>query len=86
MIILPDVELEEAVYRAEELREEIKLLKVRHRGRMLDGVTVSIGAACFPKQGKMAEELLRSADIALYRAKAEGRDRVVVAGFNQELR
>lgn len=86
VIILPDVELEEAVYRAEELREEIKLLKVRHRGRMLDGVTVSIGAACFPKQGKMAEELLRSADIALYRAKAEGRDRVVVAGFNQELR
>lgn len=37
-------------------------------------ISVSIGAAHAPEDGKTSEELLRRADIALYRAKAEGRD------------
>ena len=41
-------------------------------------VTVSVGASVLLAQGDDADALLRRADQALYRAKAEGRNRVVV--------
>jgi hypothetical protein len=36
--------------------------------------------ACFPEHATSREELLRAADEALYEAKLQGRDRVVIAG------
>lgn len=51
----------------------------RHRGQSLGTITLSAGVAVFPDHGSAVEVLLREADAALYRAKAEGRDRVVVA-------
>ena len=44
-------------------------------GRM----SVSIGAAEYPAHGDTPEELIASADAAMYRAKSDGRDRVMVA-------
>lgn len=38
-------------------------------------VTASFGMACFPVDGQMAGDLIKRADIALYRAKRHGRDR-----------
>jgi len=81
IIILPETNLEEANHRAEELRSGIKELVIRHRGHLLDTVTVSIGVSAYPKHGKASEALLRAADTALYKAKAEGRDRVVVSAY-----
>jgi len=49
-------------------------------GRM----TVSVGAAEYPTHGETPEELIASADAAMYQAKGEGRDRVVVAGRTAE--
>ena len=43
-------------------------------------VTVSAGVAIFPQDGTDAETLLRHADIAMYRAKAAGRDGFVLFG------
>ncbi|MDL1951149.1 diguanylate cyclase, partial [Acidobacteria bacterium ACD] len=43
------------------------------------GVTVSIGAAVHPANGSDLDGLLRAADAALYRAKAAGKDRTVLA-------
>ena len=40
-------------------------------------ITISAGVAMFPDDGHSAEEVIRAADHALYRAKSEGRDRVV---------
>ena len=41
--------------------------------------TMSIGVACSPDHGETRDELIDAADVALYRAKAGGRDQVVVA-------
>ncbi|MFN2488413.1 MAG: diguanylate cyclase [Actinomycetota bacterium] len=43
-------------------------------------VTVSIGVASHPRHGTSFSKLVEAADQALYKAKQEGRDRVVVAG------
>jgi len=49
-------------------------------GRM----TVSVGAAEYPTHGETPEELIASADAAMYQAKGDGRDRVVLAGRTAE--
>ena len=38
-------------------------------------VTASMGVSLFPDDGRSADQLLKAADVALYRAKAAGRDR-----------
>ena len=43
-------------------------------------VTLSIGIAIFPSDGKLLEELMDKADWALYRAKSQGRNCVVAFG------
>jgi diguanylate cyclase (GGDEF)-like protein len=49
-------------------------------------VTMSIGIAEYPSHGDTPEELIASADAAMYKAKSQGRDRVIVAsgGIPQE--
>jgi diguanylate cyclase (GGDEF)-like protein len=78
-LIMPDAQLEFLRKRAEELREEAKHLQIQYRGKALEKVTLSLGLSSYPEHGNSANELMRIADAALYRAKAEGRDRVAVA-------
>ncbi len=76
-IIMPESSLEIATQRAERLREDCKRLEISLNGQYLGNVTFSVGIACFPDHGTTAEQLLHTADLALYRAKAAGRDRVM---------
>lgn len=78
VLILPEIALEDACQRVEELRQNVRELAVTHRGQSLSIVTLSAGVAMFPQHGKDSETLLRASDRALYRAKREGRDRIVV--------
>ena len=78
-LILPDASVEATLRRAEHLREELKHLSIEHRDQVLGSVSLSAGVAAYPEHGASAEALLRAADAALYRAKSEGRDRVVTA-------
>ena len=78
-MILPETPLTVTVQRAEELRELVSRLKVQFLGQTLGMITASLGVAAFPEHGDDWEELIRTADTALYRAKKEGRNRVVVA-------
>lgn len=78
-LILSGATSEDAVARAELLREELKHLSVQHAGQTLGRISFSIGISAFPGHGTTAEELLRAADEALYCAKEDGRDRVVLA-------
>jgi diguanylate cyclase (GGDEF)-like protein len=45
-----------------------------------DPVTVSVGVACFPTHGRTRDELLASADAAMYVAKRGGKNRTSSAG------
>lgn len=76
-LILPEMPLGIILQRVEALRFDIKQLNVQHLGQLMGTITVSGGVAMFPECGADCETLLRAADRALYRAKAEGRDRVV---------
>jgi diguanylate cyclase (GGDEF)-like protein len=77
-LILSGASLEAARKRAELLQDDVKHLAVEHAGQVLERVTVSIGIAASLGQAATAGELLRKADESLYRAKSEGRDRIVV--------
>ena len=70
---------EAARNRAEQLRREAKELRVEDDGQSYAGITLSMGVALYPLHGRTIENALRAADSALYRAKQEGRDQVVVA-------
>jgi diguanylate cyclase (GGDEF)-like protein len=65
--------------RAERIPSKLRDLVVMHDGRSVGVITVSIGVAALPSHGTNEKDLLQAADAALYRAKGEGRDRVVVA-------
>jgi GGDEF domain-containing protein len=45
---------------------------------------VSLGAALYPDHGASGDELIRAADDALYKAKARGRDCLVVSSESRE--
>ena len=78
-LILPEAPLEAARERAEQIRRTASGSQIEYRGQTLKGISISIGVSCYPQHGTTGEALLRAADQALYRAKEEGRDRVVVA-------
>ena len=81
MVILPDASLEATVERATQIRCRIKELRVLYHEQELH-ITASMGVAALPHHSDIPEEVLKDADKALYQAKAEGRDRVVVAQFD----
>lgn len=78
-ILLPDTELNEAVAVAERLREEVEELVIRYRGETVR-VMASLGVASSTHCGLTWQGLLDHSDAALYRAKREGKNRVMVAG------
>jgi diguanylate cyclase (GGDEF)-like protein/PAS domain S-box-containing protein len=77
LVILPESSLEDTIKRAESLREDVKKMELVFQGKILGSITISLGVAAYPVSGTKIEELLRVADTALYKAKQEGRDRVV---------
>jgi diguanylate cyclase (GGDEF)-like protein len=86
VLVLPDTTLEGAHRRAEEIRAAVQGLNLRHQGKALDPVTVSIGLALYPEHAAGPDALIRIADEALYEAKAAGRNRVVMGRAAPERR
>jgi len=83
-IILAGASREAAQRRAELLREEVKHMSVMYGGQLLGKISLSFGVAVFPEDARTGDELIRAADQALYRAKAAGRDRIMLASDNEE--
>jgi two-component system cell cycle response regulator len=76
VVVLPETPAPGAAVVAEKVRAAIGnrgFVGERHPEVL---VTVSVGVATYPTDGLSAEELVRAADEALFRAKRAGRDRV----------
>jgi diguanylate cyclase (GGDEF)-like protein/PAS domain S-box-containing protein len=72
----PQLPLDGALKRAEQIRQGISELAITIEGQKITGISISAGVAAFPDHGHAGLALLRQADQALYRAKANGRNRV----------
>ena len=79
MLILPDAPLEIAYQRAERIRESIHSLRISQGSTILGPITASLGVAAFPTHGDTQAQLLHAVDMALYTAKMQGRNRVIMA-------
>jgi len=78
-LILPGSTAKNAAKRAETLRKKMLALKIPHRGSPDKYVTVSIGvAALTPTPSTQPADLVARADQALYDAKKQGRNRVMM--------
>jgi diguanylate cyclase (GGDEF)-like protein len=75
VILLPNASPEEACRIAERLRRGAGLVQIPASGAAV-GITISVGVAASGGHDRDLFELLAAADLALYRAKDTGRDRV----------
>ncbi|CAM3895165.1 diguanylate cyclase [Kibdelosporangium persicum] len=77
---LPEVGDKEIIEIGERICERIRTLRVPVNGNdVVTGLTVSIGAACYPATRGGLDQLLLAADLAAFGAKDAGRDQVVVS-------
>ncbi len=78
-ILMPQTHKDEAFIVTERIRNNIKeSLIYRFKKFPRPAITVSIGLASFPEDGRSVNEMIRNADIALYKAKESGKDRTVL--------
>jgi diguanylate cyclase (GGDEF)-like protein/PAS domain S-box-containing protein len=85
-VVLPGTNEEGAKAVAEDICQAVRNRRLPHEGNAPGIVTVSVGCATIvPQRGKSPQDLIESADQALYRAKGRGRNRVVVAGIPARL-
>jgi diguanylate cyclase (GGDEF)-like protein/putative nucleotidyltransferase with HDIG domain len=79
-ILLPETPPEQALEIAERIRRAVaeRTFDVETSSEPIRA-TVSIGVAGYPKDGTDANELIHQADLAVYRAKLQGRNRVLGA-------
>jgi len=79
-LVMFETDIDGAQRRVGDLRQAVKQLAFQYRGQTLSSISISAGIAGFPAHGENPEDLIRSADEALYRAKKAGRDRIATCG------
>jgi diguanylate cyclase (GGDEF)-like protein len=79
-VLLPSCPKDQALPVAEKIRAAVNVKPARGTAKEKTHTTVSAGIATFPEDGQAMRAFVDAADAALYAAKAQGRDRVVLAG------
>jgi len=87
-VLVPGVHSQTSLlHTGDRIRRTLERLTVAVTGDQGDtavvGVTASVGAALFPDHGLTLDDLLRTADTALYAAKRSGRNRTCLAALTQ---
>lgn len=77
-LVVPEVGPQELASIGERLRTQVASSPILVSPDVWIDVTVSVGTAGYPRHGNSPAELITTADRALYAAKSQGRDRVVV--------
>lgn len=77
--LLPETDVPGALAVAQDMLDEVRRLDIHKQGQRVP-ITCSIGVAVtIPQLGHDPDELIHQADVALYQAKAQGRDRHVLS-------
>ena len=86
VVLLPDTPLDKAIDVAERIRGNVQTLNITHEfSESAPQITVSIGVGSFvPPSGSNAQLIIEHADVALYRAKEMGRNRVCAASGSRD--
>jgi diguanylate cyclase (GGDEF)-like protein len=82
-ILLPGTDLDEAARTAKRLCHAVQANELGLEDGVRLRVSLSIGVALFPEHAEDERVLLRRADLAMYQAKQEGRNRVCTWGSNR---
>ncbi|MDY7004574.1 MAG: PleD family two-component system response regulator [Cyanobacteriota bacterium] len=89
VVVLPETDVERAVYVAEKIRKSIKDAAIAHQGSKISNcVTISCGVATRKSLSWASEsefkldDLIKEADSALYEAKSQGRDQVYYSSID----
>jgi diguanylate cyclase (GGDEF)-like protein len=80
LIVMPETTAETAFLRIDNLRQQLESSDLNVTGAALR-ITLSAGIAVYPAEGSTIDEVVQKADQAMYRAKKEGRNRVIAGGF-----
>lgn len=81
LLILPETPLMETYKKAELIRQGVKNIRLDNEHQGSKSITISSGIASFPEHGTTESELILAADRALYQAKSQGRDQVIIASL-----
>ncbi len=82
LVILVDIREDEAVKVGEKIREKVEETKIKITGGIIQK-TISVGVSEFPRDAQNFWQAIKYADVALYKAKEKGRNRVV--RFTQDM-
>ncbi|TKJ41233.1 hypothetical protein CEE37_06090 [candidate division LCP-89 bacterium B3_LCP] len=79
-LLLPEINLQNGMIVAEKIRREVETQKFKNqRKQPLENLTISLGVAANTADMKSHQELFKRADLALYQAKRDGRNRCLPA-------
>jgi diguanylate cyclase (GGDEF)-like protein len=89
VVLLPNIAEQDIRDMAERIRVAITQLaatvQLDDQEHTISGLSASIGIATYPASGSTVEPILQAADTAMYRAKANGRNRVIhIADLRQK--
>lgn len=79
VILLPGADLKQAMGAAERCRAAVAKMEIPEAPYL--SVTASVGVAAFPGHAEDLDGLLKASDLAMYSAKANGRNRIETAQF-----
>lgn len=82
VVVLPETGKVNALVLGERIRKRVEETKHEYEGQII-GATISGGLATFPLDATDTESLIKNSDIAVYRAKEEGKNNIIVFSENK---